>query len=52
METMPAEVCRSDLVEKFKANLNEIDKKQGDLEELFKNGADQLREHCIELRIG
>ena len=51
METMPDEVFRSDLVEKFKANLNEIDRKKADLEKLPTNGADQVREHCIELRL-
>ena len=51
METMPDEVFRSDLVEKFKANLNEIDRKKVDLEKHLTNGANQVREHCIELRL-
>ena len=32
METMPTEVFRSDLVEKFKANLNEIESKKAELD--------------------
>jgi len=51
METMPTEVFRSDLVEKFKANLNELESKKAELEGILLNGADRVKEHCIELRL-
>ncbi len=51
METMPTEVFRSDLVEKFKANLNEIESRKTELEGILLNGVDRVKEHCIELRL-
>ena len=44
-------MSRLDLIEKFKANLNQIGAKKVEIESLLLNGADQVREHCLELRI-
>ena len=42
---------RSHLVDKFKSNLNKLESKKFELESLLLNGADQVREHCLELRV-
>jgi len=51
MDASPSEVFRGDLVERFKANLNEIESRKVELEEILMNGADRVKEHCIELRL-
>ncbi len=51
LKASPAEVFRCDLVEKFKANLSEIELKKAELERLLLNGADLVEEHCIEIRL-
>ncbi len=51
MKTQLSEVFRCDLVEKFKANLNEIESRKTDLEGILLNGAYRVKEHCIELRL-
>ena len=46
------EVLRSDLVKKFKANLKDINLKKAEFKEIdLFNGADRVKEHCIDLRI-
>jgi len=51
MKTSPSEVFRGDLVERFKTNLNEIESRKTELEAILLNGADRVKEHCIELRL-
>ena len=51
MKASPAEVFRGDLVEKFKANFNKTDSMRAELERIVLNGADKVREHCLELRL-
>jgi len=51
MKESPSKVFRSDLVEKFNANLNEVESKKAELEGILLNGADIVKEHCIKLRL-
>jgi len=51
MKTSPSEIFRSDLVEQFKTNLNKIETRKVELEKILLNGADRVKEHCIELRL-
>ena len=45
-----AEFYRGNIVEKFKANLKEIETQKIDLEYGLKNSVDKVKENCIELR--
>jgi len=51
LKILPDEVYRCDLVEKFKANLNELNDKKMHLEKLLATAVDQVKEHCLELRL-
>jgi len=51
IKARPSEVFRGDLVEKFKVTLNEVESKKAELEGILLNGAERVKEHCIELRM-
>jgi len=51
LKILPDEVYRGNLVVKFKANLNELNEKKMHLEKLLATAVDQVKEHCLELRL-